>query len=848
MPSKSKKQARFFAAAAHDPEFAKSAGISTSAAKEWNQADKKAGTLKKSSNKPEKVTEELIDEANDGVGIIKVPPTLLKQCQKYIASVLLTLGYRQYQEDVKNYDDENSANILKGLKLFQRKYNASVLSAKDLTKYVNSLIRLKIDKSSLLSELPERLQNNPKVKDSIQKMELNLIITSQRTDVNGSYEQGANVSSITVAIPRSIPQTADDIDTLLFGRMNTVEHELQHAIQRNVISAANPKSNQLQRKTEYEDNDDEYYSSGIEYGPQVKDLINLTKDTMQRSTSELTGNMKEDITWAFNNVIKNHYKMKLVQALRNTKEDAAANKALKLIYKGLVDFYENELDFNEDETEFDSTEKPIDAGEDTYNGRHLKRPIAGETVMGDLYLAISQYFDEDPQAFGTFEDLSKIVVKRPFGTIELEKGMMGIHLYVYTGDKDTSYHIELNPTVSRALVKDVAYFTSVSTTQKLKEKLEDILKPDLSLDDAYYIMDRENGNSEIFSDSDSKGINLELIEEDSTIFFSLKGIRSSENNYLQIYNKSTYILGFAGGNDHFINDKDFKKVIPEIWDFYYQHSLEEVEQFINLLDISSKITPSTVEDAMEKSKKEVQEHVQESSMRTWMDVIQRADIDKNIDDAHNQTDVNRDHPDELKLIGEEDEEYDLQGKPVKPGQAQAPVHAGTSSERDIPLKEMPQRFDAIQGQDPDEFVDKTAEMSNKSKLKPFTQHENFDVMQSPNGSGFIALDKKGNQIAIVSGYVQGNIFREEAIASKKEYRGVVYQMFMDIIASGLSILSDTLHSDSAISFWKKLILKHNVYVVYDGEILAKATPDKFHKYWNDDENSPSADLRLLLRK
>ncbi len=44
MPSKSPKQARFMAAAAHNPAFAKKAGISQSVAKEFNQADaKKSG-------------------------------------------------------------------------------------------------------------------------------------------------------------------------------------------------------------------------------------------------------------------------------------------------------------------------------------------------------------------------------------------------------------------------------------------------------------------------------------------------------------------------------------------------------------------------------------------------------------------------------------------------------------------------------------------------------------------------------------------------------------------------------------------------------------------------------------
>lgn len=41
MPSKSAKQARFMAAAAHNPKFAKKAGISQSVAKEFHSADKR---------------------------------------------------------------------------------------------------------------------------------------------------------------------------------------------------------------------------------------------------------------------------------------------------------------------------------------------------------------------------------------------------------------------------------------------------------------------------------------------------------------------------------------------------------------------------------------------------------------------------------------------------------------------------------------------------------------------------------------------------------------------------------------------------------------------------------------
>jgi hypothetical protein len=47
MPSKSAKQARTMAGAAHDPKFAKKVGIPQSVAKEFNQADKRTGILRK---------------------------------------------------------------------------------------------------------------------------------------------------------------------------------------------------------------------------------------------------------------------------------------------------------------------------------------------------------------------------------------------------------------------------------------------------------------------------------------------------------------------------------------------------------------------------------------------------------------------------------------------------------------------------------------------------------------------------------------------------------------------------------------------------------------------------------
>ena len=54
MPSSSPAQARLMAAAAHNPKFAKEAGVPASVAKEFNKADAKTGILRKKKRMPQR--------------------------------------------------------------------------------------------------------------------------------------------------------------------------------------------------------------------------------------------------------------------------------------------------------------------------------------------------------------------------------------------------------------------------------------------------------------------------------------------------------------------------------------------------------------------------------------------------------------------------------------------------------------------------------------------------------------------------------------------------------------------------------------------------------------------------
>ena len=62
MPSTSEKQARFMAAAAHNPEFAKKVGISQDVAKDFNKADT-GSKLLSDANKKRKTFKEWVEES-----------------------------------------------------------------------------------------------------------------------------------------------------------------------------------------------------------------------------------------------------------------------------------------------------------------------------------------------------------------------------------------------------------------------------------------------------------------------------------------------------------------------------------------------------------------------------------------------------------------------------------------------------------------------------------------------------------------------------------------------------------------------------------------------------------------
>ena len=802
MPSKSKKQADFMAATSHDPEFAKKAGISQDVAKEFNKADQ--------------VNEEVLDEAS-GVGVLTVPPTLLKQVQKLVGSICLTLGFKKQKEFEAEGNTEEAKALNTFLKRYQRKYNASVLSDSDLKKYTNSLSTLKLNPEAIFNELPKNLQR-PEVKDSLDNLNIKLYLSTQVQGIGGESQQVSdNLNIQTIKIPsyneiENYFNVSSVIDSLNSSVL-TVDHELQHAMQRSVLAKINSTMRQLERKPGYSDWENgkytDYYSSGVEFGTQTKDLSNLVKNWLDDNNDKLTGDKKTDITNAIKEIMNSSYKNELITALKQKSQNKDVKKALKFIFKDVSHYYEERnLD---DEGDLDTSEKDTFSDETSNNSKHLEHPVRGENVIGDLFMDLYDYYGEKPKSLGYYDDLKKIIFTRDYGEITFipKSNVIQVHVDVNSdSSKDLSF--EINQSDKNKLKQLVSNVSSLEDITWFKNHLDDMNRPNVNLEDTYYEVNRINDEEEFLNSDNNKSISFDFIEEESTIYINFSGAR--DNFYIQEYGKD-YLLGY-GDETSTCKSTEFEKVMRLLISFYYNS--ETTTRMINKTlrnVVQDKITPENVQSTINYNKelnlkRKEEPAMAESSMRSFMDIVQNAELNHDMDDAEEQTKINK---------GEK------------------------------PLEEMPQRFDAFAGQDPDEFVDKTSSMNDKANMEMVSEHGTYKVYKSKNGTGYIAYDNNDNSVAVVSGYTSGGVFHEEAIAQKGSVKGIVYQIYMDMLRSGLQILSDTLHSDSAINFWKKIITNHEVYVVADGEILQRATPAKFEKYWGD-EGSMSAELQLLLVK
>lgn len=266
-----------------------------------------------------------------------------------------------------------------------------------------------------------------------------------------------------------------------------------------------------------------------------------------------------------------------------------------------------------------------------------------------------------------------------------------------------------------------------------------------------------------------------------------------------------------GENDFIGSEKEIEEFFTKVFDAYYNSEVEPrhinkaLQYSESIADFDESLAYYVERTAKRKERGEAA--MAESSMRGLADIVQNAELEHDMDDAEDQELINK----------------------------------GV-------LEEMPLKYDSFMGMDPQVYVDKQAKTNTPKNMTPVKDHGEWTTYRGKDG--YMAYDNDtGEAIASVNGHVDEGWFNVDVTASSRSVKGVVYQMFMDIIkVEGTPILSGRLQSDDAIKFWQRLIQSHKVYVVANGEVLQAATPEKFHKYWSDEEDSPQSQFQLLLVK
>ncbi|EON7637133.1 hypothetical protein ABV23_RS01405 [Escherichia coli] len=244
--------------------------------------------------------------------IIKVPQSTMTQINKYVSSIM----YFKIKQFMKQYDfqmdadtrnhpaaDKIKANVMaeckKALNALSSKYGANNISSQSFNTIVNQSVKVPFDAEQYISELNFK-KLSPEVIEEIKKTKLSLVISidSGMIERGSMSEIGPNAYQIKINIklnPKEAYSSAMQV-------MSTAYHEAQHFVQSSVIKKINDKSNQLQVKKNYDKHDSGYFGSGIEYTPQIGNVIDAMETEAQLLFDD--GKLPENPKEAFDKVLQ----------------------------------------------------------------------------------------------------------------------------------------------------------------------------------------------------------------------------------------------------------------------------------------------------------------------------------------------------------------------------------------------------------------------------------------------------------------------------------------------------------------------------------------------------------------
>lgn len=315
-------------------------------------------------------------------GIIKIPPTLYKSIEKYVASLmctrlsfhLRTLNHKMHREpdneDLKKQELETEQYI----KYIQTRNGGNILSPNTFHSIFDHIVDIPFDAQAVFGELPKNLQKD-EVLNNLSNIKLQLLFTNKTRSSGYSgvsdKSTGDNIHLIEIKdyLEDGLVSNFNEVKQIIQNMFVTLYHEMQHFCQYEIINMVDSSKKQTQSKKGYHDwQGDDYYASPVEFTTQVGDIgthvIHKLED--MKSKDELTGDQVKDIKHAMTVVMTDtHSYKKTVAALRNHKEDDRANKALKIIYSMAAKQYSKIANSEPDNgNDYDRTEHDIESKSD----------------------------------------------------------------------------------------------------------------------------------------------------------------------------------------------------------------------------------------------------------------------------------------------------------------------------------------------------------------------------------------------------------------------------------------------------------------------------------------------------
>lgn len=342
-------------------------------------------------------------------GIIKVPPEILNKVNMYVASYLY-FKIKQYLDRLDlflppNMAPEEKEKIIKDgkntLAKLHSKYNAKNISAQTANNILGKTIDIPFDVEQFFNELNYKGVNPGLVSLLKGRLKLSLLMAQSQQGIAGSKEQSGNYSFLVTIIvggigPRpSFLETANDI-------MSTTYHELQHVVQAMAIKNISQNDKQLHRNTGYSDREngdlEDYYTSGIEYTPQLGNVIDFVNLEIEKSVlkGELNPDKNKAINDAIHTVAQSNSESRMFLTHLYRKKPELYKKAMTAIYKHVSPMYDN---YKENGIDYSFTELPPEELE------------ANVDVMLSIYKMLYKKSGFKTQAYGSsLDSITKVEV------------------------------------------------------------------------------------------------------------------------------------------------------------------------------------------------------------------------------------------------------------------------------------------------------------------------------------------------------------------------------------------------------------------------------------------------------